>query len=169
MHWNPSTASDFSTFRLYRGSNASFTPAPDNLIASVADTAYGDVGASGFYYKLSAVDFNGNESPYASLAPGQILAADPPVAARFALDGARPNPARGGRVAISFELPIGAPARLELVDVSGRKVRDREVGSLGPGVHVVDLAAGTRLAPGIYLARLSQGADSRTARIAVVE
>jgi hypothetical protein len=53
--------------------------------------------------------------------------------------------------------------------VSGRKVREREVSSLGPGVHVVDLAAGAHLSPGIYLARLTQGAASCTARIAVIE
>ncbi|MGH7741217.1 MAG: T9SS type A sorting domain-containing protein, partial [Candidatus Eiseniibacteriota bacterium] len=170
MHWNPSAAPDFGTFRLYRGASADFVPGAGNLVATVADTAYADVGASGFYYKLSAVDFNGNESPYASLGPGQTTDAGPSAAAvAFVLNGARPNPARGGRVSIAFALPTGAAARLELIDLAGRRVLEREVGSLGAGEHVVNFAAGAHLAPGIYLARLTQGAASRSARIAVIE
>lgn len=53
--------------------------------------------------------------------------------------------------------------------MAGRRVREREVGSLGAGAHEVGLGAGARLAPGLYLARLTQGANTRTARIAVIE
>jgi xanthine dehydrogenase molybdenum-binding subunit len=51
--------------------------------------------------------------------------------------------------------------------VSGRRVVEREVGSLGPGRHVVDLAAGHTLAPGLYLVRLVQGLHVRVARVVV--
>jgi hypothetical protein len=168
LHWNPSAASDFNTFRLYRGSSADFVPASGNLISTQPDTAFADAGASGFYYKLSAVDFNGNESPYALLTPGQILAAPPAPALEFALTGVTPNPARGNRLMVDFTLPVADPARLELVDVAGRRVVDRSVGGLGAGRHVVDLAAGRSLPPGIYLIRLTQGMHSRVARAAVV-
>jgi hypothetical protein len=55
------------------------------------------------------------------------------------------------------------------VDVSGRRVLAREVGSLGPGRHTVNLAEGRKVATGIYWVRLTQGANEQTARVAVIE
>ena len=68
-----------------------------------------------------------------------------------------------------FSLPVSASAWLQLVDVSGLQVMTREVGSLGAGRHTVDLAAGRRLPPGLYLVRLTQGANQRVTRVVVVE
>jgi hypothetical protein len=87
----------------------------------------------------------------------------------FALDGARPNPARASRLHVAFTLPTGAHARLQLLDVSGRRVLEREVGSLGAGRHTVNLAAGRNVVPGVYFVRLVQGANQGTARVAVIE
>ncbi len=60
-------------------------------------------------------------------------------------------------------------ANLDLLDVSGRSVVRREVGSLGAEWHTVQLSAGRRLAAGIYVVRLTQGANQRTLRAAVIE
>jgi hypothetical protein len=70
---------------------------------------------------------------------------------------------------IAFELPSDAPARLEVVDVGERRVQSRDVGGMGAGLHAVDLANGGRVAPGVYWVRLTQGATSRMARVAVVD
>lgn len=86
----------------------------------------------------------------------------------FALEGARPNPATGGDLNVWFSLPGAAPARLELLDVGGRKLAAREVGGLGPGRHAVNLGQGLGLAPGIYLVRLSQAGTERVSRVAVI-
>jgi hypothetical protein len=69
------------------------------------------------------------------------------------LHGVRPNPARGNALHVAFALPSAAAARLELVDVSGRQVRSRDVGSLGTGRHTINLAEGRSVAPGIYWVR----------------
>jgi hypothetical protein len=87
----------------------------------------------------------------------------------FALAGARPNPTRGRGLNVVFALPTGATARLELLDLSGRRVLLREVGSLGAGRHTVNLAEGRRLAPGLYWVRLTQGANRRSTRVVVIE
>lgn len=47
MHWVPSTASDFATFRLYRGTDAGFVPGPGNLVTATIDTGYVDAGPAG--------------------------------------------------------------------------------------------------------------------------
>jgi hypothetical protein len=83
----------------------------------------------------------------------------------FALDPVRPNPTRGGTLTVHFTLPTDAPARLELLDVAGRRIASHEVGI---GQHTLDLGASQCLAPGIYLVRLTQGENTRTTRAAVL-
>jgi len=91
----------------------------------------------------------------------------PATVVELALAGPRPNP--GGRdLTVEFALPDGAPARLELLDIAGRRVVSREVGGLGAGRHTLSLAQGGALAPGIYLLRLTRGGRSLTARVVVV-
>ena len=88
----------------------------------------------------------------------------------FALDPVRPNPSRsGGAMRLPLTLPDSEPASVQLVDVRGRLVATREVGSLGAGRHVVDLAAGLELRAGVYLVRLTRGGLQRTTRAVVLE
>jgi hypothetical protein len=78
-----------------------------------------------------------------------------------------PNPATG-EIWVDFRLPSGSPASVELFDVMGQRVVSREVGSMGPGPHSVRLAPGRNLAAGLYLVRLRQGAETRTARLTLL-
>ena len=84
----------------------------------------------------------------------------------FAIHRVHPTPSRG---AIHVELSLGdaRPARLELLDVAGRRVAWRDLGTLGAGRHRVDLASGLRA--GVYLIRLTQGDASRTAKAVVLD
>ncbi|HET7225410.1 MAG TPA: hypothetical protein VFK69_06805 [Candidatus Eisenbacteria bacterium] len=167
LHWGVNPESDFSLYRIYKGASAGFTPGPGNLLASQPDTGYADVGPAGSYYKLSAVDIHGNESAFALISPAGTLSANGGGPVAFALD-APASPAHNLGLVISFSLLSGEPARLELVDVSGRTVASREVGSLGPGRHTLDLSTGTRLVPGLYFMRLTQGPHVARARVAVL-
>jgi hypothetical protein len=169
LHWGASSEADLWYYRVYRGSSAGFAPGPANLIATRSDTGYVDVGAAGGYYKLSAVDVNGNESDFSLLTPGGTLDAGDDAALSFALAGVRPNPSRGGRLSVAFSLPAAGEAQLQLLDVSGRQLTMREVGSLGAGRHTVDLGADLRLPPGLYLVRLTQGTNTRVTRVAVLK
>jgi hypothetical protein len=91
-----------------------------------------------------------------------------PSATGFALYGARPQPALD-RLRVAFALPSNESARLELFDLSGRRIAAREVGALGAGEHVVELMETSRLAPGVYLLRLTQGTRFEVARAMVLE
>jgi hypothetical protein len=87
-----------------------------------------------------------------------------PVA--LAVQGGAPNPAVD-RMRIAFSLPRGDAARLDVMDVAGRRVWSREVGALGAGRHVVDLGS-ARIAPaGLYFVRLRQGASTATGKVLV--
>jgi hypothetical protein len=92
---------------------------------------------------------------------------DVPREAQLALAGLRPNPAKKDMF-VSFSLKDASPARMEVLDLVGRTVATREVGGLGPGSHVVNLAQGQVIPPGIYFLRLVQGGKFVTARAAVV-
>jgi hypothetical protein len=72
----------------------------------------------------------------------------------LALAGFRPNPAVG-TASIVLSLPDDRPARLDLIDVKGRVVRSRDVGSLGGGSHVLSLAAEAPLGAGMYWIKLT--------------
>ena len=93
----------------------------------------------------------------------------PDASLALALDSLRPNPSRGGALTMSFTLPSAVQASLDLFDVAGRRIAGREVGSLGEGRHVVNLAAGRKLTSGVYLVRLTQGSLQRTTRVVVLD
>ena len=65
---------------------------------------------------------------------------------------------------VSFALLSAAPARLELIDIAGRRVTSQEVGSLGAGAHVLRLDEGTPVPAGLYWLRLTQGSLTLTAK-----
>lgn len=89
-----------------------------------------------------------------------------PAALSLALEGLRPNPAQGEVVA-AFSLPSADPAMLELLDLSGRRVLAREVGSLGAGRHRLRLDESAAMPAGIYWLRLRQAGQVRSARAVV--
>jgi hypothetical protein len=90
----------------------------------------------------------------------------PPLDIIFGLSPLSPNPIRD-RFAVSFALTDATPARLDVVDVSGRRVATREVGALGRGAHVIDFGAAGDFAPGMYFVRLSHAGGSLTQRALV--
>ena len=169
LWWGASPAGDFAVFRLYRGASADFVPTPANRLTETTSYGFVDPAPQAGYYKLAAVDFNDNEGPYAALAPNQILEVGGPGPIAFGLEGTRPNPAPASRLMVTFRLPSSEPATLELLDVAGRRVSGRPVGALGPGRHEVDLGAGVRLRPGLYLLRLVQGSNRQVVRTALID
>jgi hypothetical protein len=167
LHWGRNTEADFAEYRLYRGTSPGFAPATGCLVVAQPDTGYVDASGGPYYYKLAAVDVHGNVSPFALLQPDGTSGV-PGMPLRLALQGVRPNPSSGRELRVGFSLPSGAPARLQLVDVSGRSVSAVDVGALGAGTHALDLAVGRQLAPGLYVVRLTQGGEVRTARVTLL-
>jgi hypothetical protein len=169
LRWRQNLESDSWQYWLFRGGSLDFVPDAASLIAALEDTMYSDsVGAPGSYYKLGAVDVNGNVGPYAVATMAVLLDAAGSGSIGLALESIRPNPVRGGALTVSLTLPTSDPATLEVIDVTGRRVAGRSVGSLGRGRHTVHAAENLRLAPGVYFVRLRQGRHVRTARVVVL-
>jgi hypothetical protein len=78
---------------------------------------------------------------------------------KLALHGLAPNPPVHD-LTVSFTLPDARPARVELVDLAGRRVRDADVGAASPGRHSISLGAVGSLPSGVYWLRLRHGGQS---------
>jgi len=87
-----------------------------------------------------------------------------PEGSRLALAGFVPNPAVG-KPRLAYTLPTAQRARIEVLDIAGRRVLERDLDS-SPGEHVVAFDAA--LGPGVYTLRLTQGSRSVTARATIV-
>jgi hypothetical protein len=121
-----------------------------------------DVVAGARYgYRLAVAEAGGTER---FLAEAWV---EVPQALALALEGLRPNPATEV-LRVAFTLPSAAPATLELLDLTGRRLVQREVGGLGAGRHLVRLDEVARPAPGMYWLRLTLGERTLTTRGAVV-
>lgn len=84
---------------------------------------------------------------------------DVPAASAFELEAVRPNPSSSSERLV-FQLTDSRPARIEVLDVSGRVRYRREVGSFGAGRHVIALDR-PEMAPGLYVVRLVRERDTR--------
>ena len=108
--------------------------------------------------------------PAAQPVPLAVGGAVPPRAVELASPA--PNPVHG-LARFSFALPGAGDARLEILDVTGRRVRVLAAGPLEAGRYVRGWDRtddhGRSVPPGIYLARLSTPAGTATRRFAVLE
>jgi galactose oxidase-like protein/Kelch motif protein len=120
---------------------------------------FGDTWALDF--GSSAASSRPRATPVGDRVPAQGQAPE------FALQRVRPNPWSGNdALAVSFSLPGGDPARLELFSISGQRVWVRDVGSMGAGSHDVRFDPGSRLAPGLYMLRLTSHGGTLVTKVA---
>ena len=92
---------------------------------------------------------------------------DPPGSHGLELARVRPNPT-ASLPWVEYSLASWAPARLDVVDIAGRVVMRRDLGSPGPGSHVASLGDGREPAPGLYWLRLLQGTVRATSPVVFV-
>jgi hypothetical protein len=89
-----------------------------------------------------------------------------PRAAALWLAPPTPNPARGSSVTVRFTLPRAAKARLEVLEVTGRRVATPLAGLRAVGEHSLSWPV-DGLAPGVYLLSLEADGARVTRRIAI--
>jgi hypothetical protein len=74
----------------------------------------------------------------------------------------------GGELRVRFVLPAIGEGRLDLYDVSGRRLASRDVSEFAAGEHEAPLATKGALRPGVYFVALRHRGASRVAKVAVV-
>lgn len=109
-----------------------------------------------------------NATLWATRRAPATLAVGPAAAHGAALAAPEPNPSAGA-VTLRFSLAAAGPARLEILDCAGRRVRVLADGWRGAGDHAAGwdgrTGAGAPAAPGLYFARLATPEASTVRRI----
>jgi hypothetical protein len=78
-----------------------------------------------------------------------------------------PNPAVGP-LSISFTLADDDRGRLEMFDVRGKRVLERDIGALGAGAHRLEIGHARDYPAGVYFVRLTQSGRSVSSRLVLV-
>jgi hypothetical protein len=68
---------------------------------------------------------------------------------------------------VILTLPSDRAAKIELLDLAGRRIEQHEVGTLGKGRHSVRLG-GRSLPSGLYFVRLTEGTGSLLRKVCVI-
>ena len=129
--------------------------------AGAASITWNGIQVSVPSYAGTAPDLGAHETDGPPVSGGS-----PPRGDALTLAGVRPNPASGA-FAILMTLPDAAPVRIEIVDLAGRRILSRELGSPGRGSHAVNVPEANALRAGIYIVRLMMNGQSKTTRLVV--
>jgi len=133
-----------------------------------------------FSSPVQIFDPQGNRAffvPYSSksttfvLSFGDVVGVEPRTTSGIELAAGVPNPARvSSRVRLA--LPSAQDVSLDVLDVSGRRIRTLVAGRLDAGVHTLGWglrdANGGRVAPGVYVYALKAGEERLARRFVVV-
>jgi hypothetical protein len=168
LSWEPTT--NYAGFNLYRAeADASASPAKVNrhLITGQKPFRYLDSSVKAgvtYDYTLEAVTLGGARERFG---PVRVKAQSKAKKATFNLSQNYPNPARG-TTTITFALAQASEVKLEVFDVSGRKVATAAEGPRPAGENQATLDT-RNLAAGVYVYRLQAGDEVASKRLAVVK
>ncbi len=172
LEWDDAPETDFELFRIYRSIDPDFVPGPDNLLqeVSVSDWIDPTTFPYGFVYKITTVDWIGNESQPGI--PSHVSAIPlPESTAGNLLAEAVPNPFNP-TTRLDFEIARSGPVSLKVYDPAGRLVATLLDETLSAGPHHVTWdgrdSSGRLAAAGIYLYRLEAGDFSDTRRMTLI-
>ncbi|MFC1484300.1 M6 family metalloprotease domain-containing protein [Candidatus Neomarinimicrobiota bacterium] len=164
LAWDFSPSTDLGEYRIYRGESSGFLPAHvDSFLAVTVDTVYFDTDPNPVtpYYRVTAVDTNGNLSNYTpAIAPDSIIVSNAlhaGIPASYRLYQNYPNPFNPN-TAIRFDLPLAIYVRILIFDLQGREIRRLTDGQFPPGQHLAQWdgrsSDGRESPSGIYIVRL---------------
>ena len=105
----------------------------------------------------------GGEPPSYSSPLEVTIPARPALAVR--LIGLQPV---AGSPQLELVLGSSAPARVEVLDLAGRRIAASDLAGLGAGSHTLRLDAAAARAPGLYWLRLTQDGRDARARMLVL-
>jgi hypothetical protein len=171
LAWDGDAEPDLAHWRIYRSAVPGFVPSPATLVHSTASPSWTDAPSpTTWHYKVTAVDFAGNEGPAASL-QGTIDAGGAAISG-FGLRGAAPNPSTGSSI-VSFDVPAsGGNIALHVYDPTGRLVDTLARGFYASGTHRIRWdghdSGGRMLPSGTYYLRFQTPAGTFARRLTLI-
>jgi hypothetical protein len=177
LTWPPPVDEDFDYFRIYRDVQPDFDPTGTEPLAEVIDTTLTDsevaTGAT-YYYRISAVDFNGNESEYSEAVDATVLSTDNElgIPTEFALRQNYPNPFNPVST-IRYNLPQASYVSLTVYNILGRDVAKLVDSDMEPGYHQAQWDGrnnqGMEVPSGIYIARMVTPGYSQSIKMVLLK
>ncbi len=177
LTWSDPVDEDFGHFRVHRSTTADFDPSGSEPLAMMIEPFFIDttvITSETYYYRVSAVDANGNESDYSDVASATALEIDEAgsIPDEFALHANYPNPFNPVST-IRYDLPQATPVSLIVYDVLGREVIRLVDGYMEPSFHQVQWQGkdqyGRTVPSGIYIAQLVTPEYSKTIKMVLLK
>ena len=160
LSWDPSEAEDFENFILERSLSNQFNEF-ENF--SINGTEYVDsniVVSEIYYYRLSAIDYNGNTSLYTDILSAELLTLEEFLPLDFALYQNYPNPFNP-LTKIKYDLPKESHVTIQIFDLQGRKINTIIDEKRNPGRSMVTWDAkndnGESVSAGMYIYMIKAG------------
>lgn len=157
LTWLESEDEDFDYFAIYRSETQDFDPNGMEPIGTTSGTLFVDnsveMGKT-YYYKMSVVDFNKNESDYSAELAFTITSVEDEsgIPTKYALYQNYPNPFNPA-TEIKFALPEAANVKITIYNSVGKEVAVIENRNFGAGYHKVTWNA-DNFASGVYFCEL---------------
>lgn len=161
LAWEDNTDEDFKYFKIYRGTDEDFTPAPGDLVHETTSSDWLDTAENSwqYSYKVSTLDHNGNESvPVKPVyRTGSEIDATPKAVTLYQN---APNPFNPNTT-IAFDIPRSMNVRLSIYSVAGQLIDVLADSHMSPGRKELNWNGtdryGRSMASGIYFYRLETG------------
>jgi hypothetical protein len=172
LAWAAGAETDLSAYRVYRGGSPDLPLSAAGLVIETQATSFDEPETSEGYYRVTAVDRNGNESIASSLLL-HTTGVSPAAGARLFLANAWPSPSHVAAGAVfRFGLERRANASLAVYDPAGRRVRVLASGERDAGEHTVRWdgrdESGGPAGPGLYFVHFVTPGFAATRRLVLV-
>ena len=172
IKWAGPVDEDVQYYAVYRDTVKGFNIGGKKPFATVISNSFADstviIGKS-YYYRISALDFSGNESLPSQEVGLKVTAVsdgfDSPTS--YSLSQNYPNPFNP-TTTISFDVPVRSNVKLVIYDILGREVRTLLNESKAPGSYSVVLDA-SDLPSGVYFYKMIAGSFVQTRKLVVVK
>ena len=170
VSWDLNTEPDMHRYVVYGGTADPFVPGPARVLADLTHPAQSwiDESPAGGYYLVVAVDATGHVGGYSEQLGETTAVPGEPTPKALAVTGVTPNPFNP-RAKVAFDVPRSGHVGVSVHDMRGRVVRRLVSGDLEAGRHEVIWNgrddAGSPVATGVYLVRVSDGTRNATAKL----
>ncbi len=164
---------DVDFYSLYRSVTSGFPVNQATRLATTADTTKTDsttLNGQQYYYRVTTVDFHGNESaPTAELTTTAVrVDRVTSFPAEFSLEQNYPNPFNPS-TEIKFSVASTGRAMVSVYNLLGEQVASLYDGNAEAGQYYSVMFDGSKLASGAYLYRLQSGSFVETRKLMLVK
>lgn len=160
LHWHGAGAAG-QRFTIERTTEAGWAPIAEIDADGAGHVRHEDAGVGTgqrYGYRLT---WNESGERYSTIATYVDVPRD---VMTLAIESPRPSPSKGA-VSLAITLSDARTAKLDVLDLAGRRVAGRDLTGLGPGRHVVEVQEIESLSSGLYVVQVSQAGETRRTRL----